>query len=127
MADLFTGQDRRAMFPFPMEPRPSDLPLDEEYAVRADYMGANLRKMAEMIGTTFWKGVHYQCLEGSAHYGASDSTHCRLTIPSGYTELNDYLVIGDGTRIWRVKVTVADQIEFTKPERILNSMCRANS
>jgi|GEM_PF-6114938 len=126
MADLFTGQNRKEVLPFTFEPRPKDLPLDMEYAVRGDYMGATLRKIVEMIGKTFWLGTHYQCLEGSAHYGTSDSTHCRLTIPSGYTELNDYLVIGDGTRIWRVQVTVANQIEFTDTNLISGDSGTAN-
>lgn len=126
MADMFTGLDRREVIPHVWTPRPKDLPLDSQYAFKADFMNTNLRKIIEMIGKIFWIGIHYQCLEGSAHYGASDSTHCRLTIPSGYTELNDYLVIGDGTRIWRVQVTVADQIEFTDTQLISGTSGTAN-
>lgn len=105
-----TGLDRRAMIPHPGEPRPEDLPLDDEYAVRPDYYNANLRQLAEAIGCIMFTGV--MCEDGG-HYGASDATHCRLTLPDDFTEIGDILHIGDGSREWRVEITVENAIEFT--------------
>lgn len=121
-----TGQDRSGILPYPASPRPSDLPLDAEYAVRADYYNANLRIVAEAIGCPFFTGQHYKCYEGSDYYGSSTSTHCRLTLPVDYTEIGDVLFIGDGSRIWRVTIAQLDQIEFSDSDLVHGTAGTAN-
>lgn len=117
-----TGLDRRGLIPYPAEPRPEDLPLDTEYAVKPSYANANWRMIAEAIGKTLFTGEHYLIQDGG-HYGASDTTHCRLTLPPDYTELNDWLIIGetqvDGdSRVWAVEISVEDAIEFTDSDLV---------
>lgn len=111
MSGILTGLDRRSAMPWPYEGRPRELPLDEEYAFRSDRGNANWRQLMEAIATALITGI--MCEEGTVTYGASTTTHCRLTLPDGYAEVNDFLVIGDGTRIWRVEVAVAREIEFS--------------
>lgn len=119
MAGIETGLDRRSAMPHPHEGRPEDLPFDVAYAFTDDKLNANWRQLMEAMAQTLITGI--MCTEGTVAYGASDTTHCRLTLPDGYTELNDYLIIGDGSRVWRVKVLVANEIEFTDTHLISGS------
>jgi hypothetical protein len=84
--------------------------LDEEYAIKPDECNANWRQGMEAIGKVLFTGV--MCEDGG-YYGASDTAHCRLTLPDDFTEVGDILHIGDGSREWRVTVTVDNAIEFT--------------
>lgn len=111
-----TGLDRRGAMPYPWQGRPRDLPLDEEYALRDDKLNANWRQLMEAIGKPLITGV--MCTEGTVAYGASTITHCRITLPDDFTELNDWLNIGDGARQWRVKVLVENEIEFSDADLI---------
>jgi len=110
MAGIITGLDRRGAMPHVWEGRPKDLPFDVAYAFTDDKLKANWRQLMEAIAQTLITGV--MCEEGSATYGYSTTTQCRLTLPDGYTELNDYLIIGDGSRVWRVKVSYANELTF---------------
>jgi len=121
-----TGQDRSGIIPYPASPRPSDLPLDAEYAVKADTYNANLRMIAEEVGCPYFTGKHYKCYEGSAYYGSSTSAHCRLTLPLDYTEIGDVLFIGDGSRIWRVVIAQLDQVEFSDSDLVHGTAGTAN-
>lgn len=116
MPGIKTGVDRRGAMPYGWEGRDESLPLDPTYAVLDYMLNANWRQTFEAIGKVFITGI--MCTEGTVTYGASDSTHCRLTLPTGFTEVDDYLVIGDGSRIWRVQVAVENEIEFTATQRI---------
>lgn len=111
MSGITTGLDRRSAMPHVWEGRPSDLPFDIAYAFTDDKLKANWRQLMEAIAQTLITGI--MCVEGTVAYGASTTTHCRLTLPNGWTELNDYLIIGDGSRVWRVKILVANEIDFT--------------
>lgn len=124
MPGIETGLDRRDAMPYPWQGRPADLPLDPTYALRADYLNANWRQIMEAIGVVLITGQ--MCTEGSATYGSSTTTYCRLTLPEGYCELNDWLHIGDGSRQWRVQMTVENEIEFSDSDLIDGTAGTAN-
>lgn len=109
-----------------LQPRTSDLPEDMAYAVRADILNRNFRDLAESIGCPLVTGDQDFCVEGSAQYGASTTTYCRLTLPPDRFEIGDLLKITDGTRVWEFVVAYEDQIEITDTELIEGTAGTAN-
>lgn len=112
--------DRRNMFPHWWLGRPEDLPRDPNFRVRSDYLNANLRAVAEAIGTVLITGD--LCTEGNIHYGASITTECRLTLPDDYTEVGDILMVADATRQWRIPaIAYENEIFFSDTHLIAGS------
>ena len=124
MPGIETGLDRRGAMPYVWQGRPADLPLDPTYAISDDKLNANWRQIMEAIGVVLLTGQ--MCEEGTVTYGASTTTYCRLTLPDGFTEVNDWLHIGDGVRQWRVQVAVEREIEFSDADLIDGTAGTAN-
>lgn len=114
------GLDRRNMFPYWWQGRPSDLPLDPNYRVRSDYLNANARAIAEAIGIVLITGD--MATESNVHYGSSIATECRLTLPDDYTEIGDILMVADATRQWRIPAIVYEnEIYFSDTHLVKGS------
>jgi hypothetical protein len=108
--------DRLDFVPNAFENRPNVAASGPQYATDATKVMENYAALAEGIGCVLIDGR--DCDEGTVHYGSSDSTHCRITVPDDRLEVGDILILGEGSRVWQFELVYDREIEIEDADLI---------